>query len=243
LTISIILSACRPSTTKQAEISQSEEMDEQSVKRQIDLMVENRECWLKECSEDIYAPYYYTVTDLDGNGLMEVIFSSCQGTGQFSTNRFYEVDESMEGIQMCECLLVEEDSQPDIIMNELERYLNLETGVWQYIVMDTGRWNAKTEVLSLQDGRVSVEILGEERVVDLDGDHSAIAYSDVQGRPLSEEEYNKIIEERFQGNQKSIVNLQWNEFLGDDDLISDTELMQRLIDSYQVFAGKKMDKN
>ena len=65
-----------------------------NVEKQIDVIMNNIDTWNLSTDEDIYAPYGYAITDLDQNGRLEIIASSCQGTGIYTYSNYYEVNES-----------------------------------------------------------------------------------------------------------------------------------------------------
>ena len=62
------------------------------------ILEENRGLWAFE--EEEYSPdWYYAFTDLDHNGLLEVLSASTQGSGIFTYAHFYEVLPDGSGIR------------------------------------------------------------------------------------------------------------------------------------------------
>ena len=86
---------------------------------QIALIAANYPLWVKS---DPVVPYSFTVTDLDHNGRLEIISSVCMGTGYFSTNEIWEVNEKYDGLVLC---TGEQDGDGS--------YSDLTTGPWTVI--------------------------------------------------------------------------------------------------------------
>ncbi|MBO4290209.1 MAG: hypothetical protein J5865_08965, partial [Lachnospiraceae bacterium] len=82
------LAACSGS---QQEAEQPEEQPETSADPadQVKLIAANRDLWLDTSQQADFV--MYAVTDLDENGRLELIATITEGTGQFSSTRFWEV--------------------------------------------------------------------------------------------------------------------------------------------------------
>ena len=61
-----------------------------NVDEQIDLIVNNYSMWTMKTDDDTNKPYSYVVTDLDQNGRLEIIASTCQGTGIYTYSNWCE---------------------------------------------------------------------------------------------------------------------------------------------------------
>lgn len=63
--------------------------------KQLDLIWQEMDSWIQDPYADAWC---YAVTDLDGNGRLEIISSDTQGTGHFVTTRVLEVNENCTGL-------------------------------------------------------------------------------------------------------------------------------------------------
>ena len=92
-----------------------------SVEEQRSILEANRSLWAFD--EGDYAPdWYYTFTDLDHNGLLEVISASTQGSGIFTYAHYYEVLPDGSGVKNLYHANVEiegPDDWPEIIRDSL----------------------------------------------------------------------------------------------------------------------------
>jgi predicted small lipoprotein YifL len=84
-----------PAETNAPEQSASSVLPEEEQRR---ILEENRGLWAFDEGE--YAPdWYYAFTDLDHNGLLEVLSASTQGSGIFTYAHFYEVLPDGSGVR------------------------------------------------------------------------------------------------------------------------------------------------
>lgn len=65
------------------------------VSEQIAAYVANRGVWMQD---DEYSAYSYALYDLDQDGKLELIVTTCQGTGLFSDSYFYRLEDGMDGV-------------------------------------------------------------------------------------------------------------------------------------------------
>ena len=71
------------------------ELDEKSVSNQIQIITDNFENGTLSSS---ISDVLYTVTDLDQNGRLEIIWTFTEGSGKFTRNHTYEINEDYNGI-------------------------------------------------------------------------------------------------------------------------------------------------
>lgn len=183
---------------------------------QIALIAANYPLWVKS---DPVVPYSFTVTDLDHNGRLEIISSVCMGTGFFSTNEIWEVNEKYDGLVLC---TGEQDGNGS--------YSDLTTGPWTviekdgayyYIVRDNVRngyaFNAEDlRLMQLVDGQI-IETLLAYRTTEVDGDYNETTqYFTADDTPITAEEYQAIHENgTFGGNAYSFM-VGWTTLYADD---------------------------
>ena len=92
------------------------EPDPADPQEQIKLLANSVDIW--RVPNDLeYEPYYYTVTDLDHNGRLEIIGASTQGTGIYTYGVVYEVGADFSSVQECMTPCKENSDLPELIMN------------------------------------------------------------------------------------------------------------------------------
>ncbi|MBO7426993.1 MAG: hypothetical protein J6U23_15115 [Clostridiales bacterium] len=197
---------------------------------QIDLIASLKDTWFTP--SDDHATFYYCVTDFDHNGRLEINCASMQGSGYFTSARFFEVNEACDGLT--ECSLPNDDFEgflfPDIITDEpIEVYTDGNT--YTYIFDDTVVTNSDesslyTNTFSINNTYINIFVIAE-KTSRSDG---SIFYSDFS-RVLDESEYQSILDNPVPGQTKSTCYLGWIP-------TSNTEDLNALLKgSYQTFLG------
>lgn len=212
-----------------------------SVDEQLRVIAENRSQW---CPDLEYAGELcqYAVADLDRNGRYEVIVSDMAGTGLYTYSRFFEINDSYDGLTECGMNVQEGDSQPDLMDSTWEMFTN-EQGEFLYVVYDLIR-NSSAEYyenvrsLILQDGEVlmSSPIACRTTIYSYDSPDMSVSCKDADGNAISEEEYESAADNYFSGWQKSEIHLGWQDVSG---LADDTEgAAAQLEQSLNVYSSQ-----
>ena len=199
--------AQEPAQTAEPPLSEAE---------QIAVLEENRELWA--FSDPYDSPWYYTYTDLDHNGRMEVIAATTQGTGVYTYAHFWEVTADGTGIDNCYHKDVEiegPDDWPEIILKELPCYYDRGADRWYYPCEGITRSGAAYQyyawyVLCLKDGVADWELLADKTVEYVNSDPH-ISYRDAQGNTVSALEYDSAVERRCAGMEASTLPLDWTQ--------------------------------
>ncbi len=212
LTCAVCLSACgstaEPAQNAAPLLSEAE---------QIQLLEENRALW--EYTESYESPWYYTFTDLDRNGRLEVISASMQGSGLYTYARYFEVRADGTGLDCCwheNDELEGPEDWPEIVQDSLPCWFDASSGRYYYacegITRDGYAHQYYTwQVLSLKDGVAEWETVACKDVNwDQDGNPS-VSCQDAQGNVISEQEYDSAVGRRFAGMEKSALSLVWTE--------------------------------
>ena len=185
-----------------------------SAGQQRQLLEENRALW---AFEDPYAcPWYYTFTDLDHNGLLEVLAASTQGTGIFTYANFYEVLPDGTGLRNLYHADVEiegADDWPEIVLDSLPCYYDRAADRYYYpcegVTRNGAMWHFYAwYALCLKDGAAEWELLAD-KVEDATGDALVVTCRDAGGNPISPEDYDAAVSRRFAGMEASAVKLDW----------------------------------
>lgn len=182
-----------------------------NVEEQLTLIAENASLWLGDC-EGIY--YQYAITDLDQNGRLEIITTSCEGTGHYSYSQVYEVNEALESLIPCEPGWEEGESQPDLAVSTVPVYYDFEHNVYLYVFDDMLKISAaeyyeNKQTLSLQNKQLVSCVLASR----------STTYSDASEEPV----VNCTLEadaQCFQSIPETNSSF-WND-LSDDDISSET---------------------
>ena len=180
------------------------------------ILEDNRSLWTFD-QEDYSPDWYYAFTDLDHNGLLEVLAASTQGSGMFTYAHFYEVlpdgsgiknlyhaDEEVEG----------PDDWPEVVMESIPCYYDSSSDCYYYVCTNTTRDGAahsisQTAALSLKDGVAEWEYLACMDIRMTDSGEEKTSYEDAEGNSITEEDYNSVVEKRFAGMEQSEFKPEW----------------------------------
>ncbi len=207
--------AAAPTAAPQATENASRTMPEQEQRR---ILEENRALW--SFGDDYYTPWFYTFTDLDHNGCLEVLAASTQGTGIFTYANFYEVLPDGSGVKNLyhEGVEIEgPDDWPEIILESLPCYYDRASNTYYYACSGVTRdgaahSNSSWAALCLKDGVADWEYLGwmDQQWTD-GGEGPTVRCTDAAGNPITEQEFDKLVERRFAGLEQSTLRLNWIE--------------------------------
>lgn len=171
-----------------------------SVQEQIEIMASNKDLWF-ENPDYASEVYRFAVTDLDGNGRLEVISSILGGTGLYTYSRFFEINESFTGLEECGTNFLEGDSQPDIMADSAAVYYEKDADTYYYIFYDLMRNGAAelyegTAAISLKNGEITDIPLALKSTIHSESG-TKITYTDAAQKEISESEYLSAAEKRF----------------------------------------------
>ena len=163
------------------------------------------------------SPWFYTFTDLDHNGRLEVAAACIQGTGFYTYANFFEVTADFAGIVPCTYEMEEGGSFPDVTDDSepVPCYYDASTGRYYYIFTDYVRGGFAESyfgevALCLHDGRIDLIPIASryEYYKDAETESPEITYRDGEGNEISKEEYNSAIVNRF-GTQPEQIRFTW----------------------------------
>lgn len=147
--------------TEPTEITLPDPSDPQA---QLRLLLDNVDTW--RVANDLEAePYYYTVTDLDHNGRLEIIGASIQGTGIYTYGVLYEVSVDFASVQECATPCMEDGGDlPELIINSTPAAYNEADKTFDYLFTNDTRNGAAEHYQSivavrLQNGALSCTTL------------------------------------------------------------------------------------
>ena len=181
----------------------------ESVEHQIKIINDNFIIW--NC-DSYNKQFSYAVTDLDGNGRLELLAASTQGSGKFTTGRMFEVNSSYNGMFEVKLVNGEGDFIPDIVVNQTEVYKDSISGSSYYIFTDDtpfGQWSSYStqNALLLKNG-IATWLTVAEKSVFTNGTYTQNTYSS-KGNLLSEQQYIALTSNCFPGYTKTVQNFGW----------------------------------
>ena len=182
------------------------------VTAQIQMIAKNVSVWKLE--EDPIQAVGYTVTDLDQNGRLEIISSVMGGTGMFSTNKMWEVNETGTELIFCESDRETEGEGYDIMKDRMPVYYDKAENRYYYLVEDIMRngMASNTTVVgsaSLSEGMLhTLPLTVKTEEYDENGEVK-ITFKDAEENELTEEEYMGITDKHFQGFEKKEAGVDW----------------------------------
>ena len=192
-----------------------------SLEEQKQILEQNRGLWA--FTEPYESPWFYTYTDLDHNGLLEVIAATTQGSGVYTTVHCYEVLPDGSGLANCyhEGVEIEgPDDWPEIVSDSIPCYYDAATASYYYPCENLTRdgyahqyysW----QILCLKDGVAEWEFLAAKNVnwrneeTGEEYPDAVISCEGAEGNPISEQEYDSVVEKRLAGMEKTELPLDW----------------------------------
>lgn len=195
---------------------------------------------------------YYTVTDLDHNGVPELILSTgSQGSGGFTTTAIYEAGAEGKAVTIQTPITMDDIVEIAVtgdILNPIDTaYYDAEKDIWYYVTSDyvSGGYEAKGH-----GDNVWLVKAGESKSKNICGyydntDHKSKQYKttyykvvgeDEQEIAKSEYDVDKIMEEYFTDCRKYCVSISWGKMKRETLLSADQSMIyQKLRESYHAF--------
>lgn len=184
-----------------------------NLENQLKFLLNQRETWEQDdalTAEEIK----YTVTDLNGNGRLEVIAASCQGTGHYTYADVYEVSEEGDFLVHYAHTVPEGDSQADMIWGNAPVYYSREEGVYRYVFDDLVRDGAAyyyegKKSLELKENKI-LETTLAYRITEYENGVPAVTYGGGDGlRVTNAQEYEGAADQAFAGWEKGMAYFLW----------------------------------
>ena len=197
-----------------------------AVDEQIDIIWDNAAMWLADSEAAMYA-----VTDLDGNGRLEIL-SSVPGNDVDAENSIYEVNEAGSGL-MKHTLESNLHPIPAIsCVNEMDRFKSEDSILYYFVAPSESEGNTyKLHVsFSIGDGSSELTFVGEEIMSEGENGKSTETYINRVYDEVDKDGMLAGISEWFEGMTVSKVSIGWDALAGDS-------LREKLLNSYNVFMG------
>ena len=201
----------------------------QDAEAQINLIFQN----FSACrQDDTNGVWFYTVTDLDHNGRLELLASAIQNNSLEPATMVWEMNADRSALQPCKRNTAGNEVFANILSDSAETYYDKDKDAWFYIIDDyypvsgSEAYVLKNAVL-LKDGTMDYGSLAYEYITS-----SGSSFMDTENKSLSAEEFNAIEDTVFQGSQKSGTYFEWFSA----GYATQVSIFQ---DSYAVFTGDK----
>ncbi|HAL87650.1 MAG TPA: hypothetical protein DCO69_00680 [Clostridiales bacterium] len=194
--------------------------DARAIEAQLTTIWDARETWrvLEEMDG-----WCYAVTDLDGNGQLEILSSETHGTGNYTTLRAWEVSE--DGSSLNPIAAPAEDGAGGPVLasgyysdenpskEDVETYTD-GSGITYYIQTDINKdgaahyYETKLAVF-LKDGKMDSQIIATKQTdYDASGTET-VTCQDGSGNTLSEDDYENAVQLHFAGLPQKNATFGW----------------------------------
>lgn len=182
---------------------------------QLQFLAQHVDLWTSQ--EDPYVDFYnYAVTDLNQNGWLELISTICEGTGLYSTNEVWELNETGDDlIHYTISTLPEENSQADMLgTTSIPVYFDATANRYYCIFSDLGKNGAaeyyeNTRSLVLENGILKDTLLAYRTTFYSSDGTEKITCTDPDANIISEEAYEKIASTTYAGFTPMNATLSW----------------------------------
>ncbi len=199
---------------------------------QLELICDNMDKMIQPAGE---LPWFYTVTDLDRDGCLELIAASQHPQDRSTNLKIWEVNGDRTALTECNVEKDEEESFPDIMSDSMDTFHTADD-TWNYlfydnvVISDTEVYTSKS-AFSMKDDVISYEAFAVEHTLVENGVRTT-THTDIEGVEITPEQYNASGVQAFEGAERSSVSFEW---LTPDEATDIT----RLTESFMVFTGLK----
>ena len=252
LALALSLAAC--SSGQQNEPPQEETPDAGSSDPadQVRLIAESRDLWL--VTDPQQADFaQYAVSDMDENGRLELITTVTEGTGQFSSTQFWEVNEDFSRLEPVEYDLDGAQSEPDLGWSGSFRSYKGELG--NFVVARDQMANGYAENYYYEDffvlrngvvdsGTISYcLVLAEDSNGDGEPEMHAYYYaSGEEEEELTPQQFVLSVDDFFgYSYDRYVMDLGWKQF-DEAARASEVDIPAALADSWSTFGFRKSSK-
>lgn len=178
--------------------------------------------------------WYYAITDFDGNGRLEILAATANGTATSAS--LWEVNENKDGFLKSGWMLSEGESFPDVLTESADTFAEPSTGIKYYIFEDTtttaDSFSSEKCAITLLSGNIVYKLLASRSSEQING-FVAINFKDAAGNIITPEDFNEIVSKTFAGYTRSSTSFGWFRF-------AEAEASSAALEnSYQIFIGEK----
>lgn len=220
-----------------------------SIEKQLNIILSQKNVWGMTKDIEMCEFEYYTITDLNQNGRLELIRTTGD-SGNMPTRwtSFYEISEDEK--ELVEFKFEDEDNKGGLAMNDrdflhgigqvvfdksTEKYYYLVESGYHVAGYSNGTGKA---MFSLEEGVVLGEHLGYHDISINDEKETFYRYINGKSKKISQKQYRLkyFLKERFKDYKVGQVHMAWFQFDKQVKKISDEKIREKLTKSYERFS-------
>lgn len=196
-------------------VSSGDIRKDDTSEKQLAVILDNISKWSLTKELEQYDTYGYAITDLDRNGRLEIITSHCDGTGLYSYNKYYEVNESLDGINELTTNLKDEDIQTYIMDATVKVFYDAIKNEYHYVFTNVNRngaaeYNEAKYGVVLKDGKITQKLLASKDIIYKNGGEDIdIIIKNADGEELTDESYERYEYIHFKDYEYSLASIEW----------------------------------
>ena len=186
-----------------------------TFERQLKVILDNISMWSLSGEGKEYDTYGYAITDLNGNGRLEIVTSHCNGTGLYSHNKYYEVNENLNGLVEVSTNLKSEEIETYIMDGVSKVFYDKMKNEYHYVFTNVTR-NSYAEYLEskyelvMNGENINQTLLASKRTIYKgDGGTGETVIKSADGEDLMEEQYERYEYLHYAGYEYKLAYLEW----------------------------------
>ena len=186
-------------------------------------------------TNDSQKTWFYSVMDFDHNGKLE-FFAATQHPADRSTNLMvWEMNANDTGLTECVIEKQPDESFPDILSNAADSYYDGWKDRWSYVFYDNiivspAEMYTISCSVSLRSGIISYQAYAVEHSELVEG-YRYVSHTDTDGNEITSGRFSAMATNAFADAERSSTSFDW--------FRAENATLERLTDSYKVFAGLK----
>lgn len=211
---------------------------EGDVRRQLEAFAQAGEQWSVQEYDD-YTPVSYTVYDLDRDGRLELVTHFIMGTGLYSENHFYRMNESGDGITELPQIYYAEYAELDIGPGgDKKAFQDEKDGIIYYLDSDYTRngaaeaWEAEG-AFYLKDGQVYSLIYRSRHILADENGASQETFYDAEGNEVDRKAWEQLYADFCMGKAEVYGEMSWQTASVEDADVTEGQLLEKLVESYR----------
>lgn len=197
----------------------------QDYEAQIQVIANNIDIWSIKNNqmEDING---YCITDLDNNGLLEIIVSKVNNTTMFTTNNIYEVNNNLDGLTLIEWSMPDGSPGPTLMNDKIDVYIDNKDKSNIYIcktILNINQYEYSENIttLTLYNNKITQNFIGFKNVTAVNDKKNVdkipevvTTYTDGFGNVIDAEKYDLMEADLYNSKNYSAATatLKWITF-------------------------------
>lgn len=196
-------------------ITSGEKTNADTSEKQLKVILDNISMWSLSGESKEYDTYGYAITDLDGNGRLEIVTSHCDGTGLYSHNKYYEVNENLNGLVEVSTNLKPEEIETYIMDGASKVFYDKVQDEYHYVFTNVTR-NGPAEYLEskyelvMKGENINQTLLASKRTIYKgDGGNGETVIKSANGEELTDEQYERYEYLHYADYEYKLAYLEW----------------------------------